>query len=141
MWILTKTNHSVSQIKMWEMKEIFIEINLKFKIKIYLYLRRPTTPSTLHFNTLHEWNIIKDIINWKSLLKIFRELWTKLHTERNSFDQFWIALYTFQELLDITHYFLNLFKNCIKQPEVNRQLYSLIYTNLFLFYLFIFVTL
>ena len=44
--------HSVSQIKLWGIKQLFVTINLKFKIKTYFYVRGATAPSYPRVNTL-----------------------------------------------------------------------------------------
>ena len=81
------------------------EINLKFKIKIYLWVRRATVALNPHqrLNSLPTWmKYLKSLLNLRSLFKIFKEFWSKFRIERKGFDQFSIALYIFDELLHIT---------------------------------------
>ena len=52
--------HSVFEIKLWGIKQIFVTVNLKFKVKIYFYEEggsyRSPQPSVLELY-LHEQNI------------------------------------------------------------------------------------
>ena len=70
---------SISQIKLWEMKQIFVADSLKFKIKMYLCVRGFTAPSTPYFNTLSTpVKYLKSLFNLRNYIKIFKEIRTNL---------------------------------------------------------------
>ena len=70
----SKMIHSVSQIKLWEMKQIFM---IKFKIITCLFVSFNTLSALIKYS--------KTLLNSINYIKIFREIRIKLHLEKNSF--------------------------------------------------------
>ena len=86
------TNLSVSQIKPWEMKDIFGASKLKFKIEISLCIKEDTGLLRPFFHCYTYMNEIFKVAKYKTSLKIYIKLWTEHRIKREEFCRFWIAL-------------------------------------------------
>ena len=132
------TIHSISQLKLWEVKQIFGIINSKIKIKIYyLCLRRAYIPHNPYIkNSIYMNKIFKIVILFKKSIQNVQKKLDKNPRGKKRIVRIWIApciIYKFS----LIQYFLklNLFKNCIKWQEMNLQQFLEIVTNISIFFL------
>ena len=106
----------VFQIKQWRTKQIFVRVNLKFKIKTYFCVRGATTPLNLYLYPLPTWiKYLKLLFKLRNYIKMFTEIWTKSHVVKARFYWFWIDMYIGYKFLSIVN------EMNIKKSEMNLK--------------------